>query len=107
VAIARSWRAAKPVLSLVGTDGFVFLALSAISAITWLSDPANGHQQRPFVVDDLSNLLGSSDHTRSDEDWIDRWRASRMTGSPSSELSRIWLDRETDVEIAPSAHRDA
>jgi anti-anti-sigma factor len=41
VAISRPWRVASPVLQLVGTEGFVFLALSPAGAISWLNHPDN------------------------------------------------------------------
>lgn len=54
VAIARPWRVANPILSLVGIDGFVFLAITAASAIIWLNDPANGvHQKTQSANDDV------------------------------------------------------
>ena len=42
VAIARPWKIARPILSVVGIGGFVFLAITAASAVTWLNDPAYG-----------------------------------------------------------------
>jgi anti-anti-sigma factor len=41
VAIARPWRVATPVLTLVGMAGFVYLAQSAAGAVSWLSDSNN------------------------------------------------------------------
>jgi anti-anti-sigma factor len=41
VAISRPWRVASSILQLVGTEGFVFLALSPAGAIAWLNRPDN------------------------------------------------------------------
>jgi len=41
VAIARPWQLAQSLQALVGSEGFVFAALSSAGAIAWLSDPKN------------------------------------------------------------------
>jgi ABC-type transporter Mla MlaB component len=42
VALSRPWRLAKPILGLVGTRGFVLLALSPAGAISWLDQHPRG-----------------------------------------------------------------